>query len=284
MIPFRYHVISLAAVLLALASGVLLGSGLLHKDVSATTTAGGQRAVSPTLAGYDAGYAAVTGPELVKGTLSGHRVLIATIPGARESEVDGLIENLGRSGAKISGRVVLTDKLLSSGNRQFAEGVAEQAHPDGKSTTNPWDTIGTAFARGWLTTKDAKLDDTARTVRAAFTEGGLVSTVQEPSNRSDLLVIVSGPSATAHGQVLTELLGSVTAGARGVLVAGPIGAGEGGVVQDVRDSESASQLSTFDVLDMASGRVGAVLALAKAAEGQPGSWGTSRGADGPLPR
>ena len=51
----------------------------------------------------------------------------------------------------------------------------------------------------------------------------------------------------------------------------------------LRDSDAASQVSTVDVTDTAAGRVVVALALAREAEGQSGSWGTSRSADGPLP-
>jgi hypothetical protein len=59
---------------------------------------------------------------------------------------------------------------------------------------------------------------------------------------------------------------------------------DGGVLAELRDSDAATQVSTVDVTDTAAGRVVVALALASEADGQTGSWGTARSADGSLPR
>ena len=68
-----------------------------------------------------------------------------------------------------------------------------------------------------------------------------------------------------------------------MVVAGPTASSrEDGYVAQVRDQRSS--VSTVDVTDAAAGPAVVVLALASEAGGNNGAWGTSRSADGALPR
>ncbi|MCL3837513.1 copper transporter [Aeromicrobium duanguangcaii] len=288
MITLRYHVISLAAVLLALAAGIAVGAGLLDESDAATTASDANRAeVSPALAGFDAGYATLTSPGLLRDKLKDRTVLLLTTPGARDNEVDSLIENLTTSGARVTGKVELTAKLLSPSNRQFAEGVATQSDPQAATAASAYDKIGAAIARGYLATKgDGALDETSRTIRSAFVEGGLLDPDQDPETSAQLALVVSGPSgasAAGEGTVVSSLVTSLDAGSQGLAVVGPVSSGENGVVNAVRGSDAAANVSSVDVTDTGTGRVSAILALVREAAGQSGAWGTSRAADGPVP-
>ncbi len=287
MINLRYHVISLAAVLLALAAGIALGAGVLDESEATTSSTNNDDVeISPALAGFDAGYASLTAPGLLNTKLANRTVLIMSTPGARESEVDSLIENLTTAGARVTGQVELTAKLLAPSNRQFAEGVAVQSDPDAGTAESAYDKVGTALARGYLTKGDGALDDTARTIRAAFEEGGLVDPDQDPETSAQLALVVSGPSgatSSGEGTVVAGITPALDAGSAGVAVVGPVSSGENGVVNAVRGSDATSNVSTVDVTDTGTGRVAAILALIREAAGQSGAWGTSRAADGPVP-
>src|SRR5690606_34642473 len=128
--------------------------------------------------GFDAGYATLTAPTLLRDKLKGKAVLILTTPGAREAEVDSLIENLTTAGASVTGELTMTAKFLAPSNRQFVEGVASQSNPE--VTETGYDSVGAAIARAYLTKADGAVDDTARTIRSAFAEGGLLEGAQEP--------------------------------------------------------------------------------------------------------
>lgn len=287
MINLRYHVISLAAVLLALAAGIALGAGLL--DESDAATGGGDAStaeITSALAGFDAGYATLTAPGLLRDQLKNRTVLLLTTPGARDSEIDSLIENLTTAGARVTGEVEMTAKLLSPSNRQFAESVATQSDPDAAAAGSDYDTVGAAIARGYLTKGDGSIDDTARTIRSAFTEGDLLAPEQDPEVSAQLALVVSGPSgasAGGEGTVISSLVTALDAGGQGVAVVGPVSSGENGVVNAVRGSDAAAVVSTVDVTDTGTGRVAAILGLIREASGTTGSWGTSRAADGPVP-
>ncbi|GAA2076596.1 copper transporter [Aeromicrobium tamlense] len=287
MINLRYHVISLAAVLLALAAGIAVGAGLLDESDAATTTTSSDTAeISPALAGFDAGYASMTAPGQLRDKLKNRTVLLLTTPGARDNEIDSLIENLTTAGARVTGQVELTSKLLSPANRQFAEGVAAQSDPDAASEATDYGKVGAAIARGYLTKGDGSLDETARTIRSAFTEGDLLAVEQDPEVSAQLALVVSGPAGSSsggEGTVVSSMVAGLDAGSQGVAVVGPVSSGENGVVNAVRGSDAAANVSTIDVTDTGTGRVASVLGLVREAAGQSGAWGTSRAADGPVP-
>lgn len=287
MINLRYHVISLAAVLLALAAGIAVGAGLLDESDAATTASDTSQAeVSPAMAGFDAGYASLTSPGLLRDKLKNRTVLLLTTPGARDNEVDSLIENLTTAGARVTGQVGLTTKLLSPSNRQFVEGVATQSDPEAADASSDYGKVGAAIARGYLTKGDGALDETARTIRSAFVEGGLLEPEQDPETSSQLALVVAGPSgasAGGEGTVVSSIVASLDDGSQGVAVVGPVSSGESGVVNAVRGSDAAANVSTVDVTDTGTGRVAAVLGLVRESAGQSGAWGTSRAADGPVP-
>lgn len=281
MITFRYHLVSIAAVLLALAAGVALGAGVLDESLTApedgSTSTGGDAA----LASFEDGYAARTSSGLIDGSLDDRSVVVLTLPGARDDEVAGVRRDLERAGATVTGTVGLTAKLIDPGNRQFAESVAEEAAPD--ASGEGYTRVGAALGSSVLGEAGGELDETARTVASAFDEGGLTTTDEAPDAFADLAVVVTGPSRVGDAaEVLSGLVRSIAGSGSGALVAGPSSASrEGGAVDVVR--REASQVSTIDVTDSAAGRAVTALALARAADGETGSWGTSRSNDGPVP-
>lgn len=282
MITFRYHLLSLGAVLLALAAGVALGAGVLDESLTApedtATASGGDRA----LASFEDGYAARTSTGLIEGTLDDRSVVVLLLPGARDEQVAGLGDDLERAGATVTGTVALSGSLLDPANRQFAESVATEAAPD--VAGEGYARVGAALARSVVGAPGSELDETARTLASAFDEGGLTTSPEAPETFADLVVVVSGPSRVGDSaEVLTGLVGSIAGAGEGALVVGPSPASrEGGALDVVRREEP--QVATLDVLDSAAGQAVAALALARAADGETGSWGTSRSTDGPLPQ
>ncbi|WP_375003436.1 copper transporter [Aeromicrobium sp. CTD01-1L150] len=285
MISFRYHLVSVAAVLLALAAGVALGSGFLSDSVA--TSSGEREGVDEALREFETGYAEQTSPGLIEGELGERSVVVLTVPGARAEEIEGVTRNLERAGATVTGQVELTGKLIDPANRQFAESVAQESASDVDAVGEAGDAysrVGAALGRALLG-DEGELDDQAQTIKAAFAEGELLSWVDEPSQRADLAVVVAGPGrAGESGQSLSGLLTAVDSVGSGALVAGPSQASQdGGLIAEIRDSETAASVSTVDVTDTAAGQAVAALALARAAAGEDGAWGTSRSADGALP-
>lgn len=290
MISFRYHLVSLAAVLLALAAGVALGAGPLDDATSGLSDGDGSgTSADPAIARFESGYAARTAGALLNGTLKDKSVVVLTLPGARADETKDIRTDLEKAGADITGEVQLTAKLVDPANRQFAEGVAQQSASDVKGVTGAGDSyqrIGTALGRSVLGSAGKNLDTTAATIGSAFAEGQLVTYAAKPKKFANLAVVVSGPGrAGDSGSVSAQLSKAIDGAGGGAVLAGPsTSSQDGGVLASLRDSDAASQVSTVDVTDTAAGRVVVALALAREAKGQSGSWGTSRSADGAVPR
>lgn len=290
MISFRYHLVSVAAILIALAAGIVLGSGPL--DEAGDSIRGDAAATAdPALGSFEDGFAARTAGGLLKDKLNGQSVVIVTVPGASAGEVKAITSDLQQAGAEVSGEIELTSKLLDSAGRQFAEGVAQQSASDVAGVTGATDSygrIGAAIARAYLADETAAADQTAGTIRAAFVEGDLVAQTTAPANVSTLAVLVTGPerAGTAdQSTVIAALAGAMNDSGKGVVVAGPSSSStDGGAVKAVRDGAFATSVSTVDVTDTAAGRIVTVLAAAAQVDGQPGAWGTSRSAGGALPQ
>lgn len=291
MINFRYHLVSIAAILLALAAGVALGSGPLDDagpDLRGDDT--NTTAADPAVASFESGYAARTSSSLSKSALKGQSVILITMPGTSAADTKEISTLLQQSDAEVTGQIELTSKLLNSSNRQFAEGVAQQAATDVPGVSEAGDSygrVGAALGRAILADAAAAIDPTATTIRSAFTEGDLITLTSTPTKFATLAVVVTGPStsgASDQGSVVAAMAAALDSAGKGVVVAGPVSSSsDGGIVKAVRDSNASGSVSTVDVTDMAAGRVVTVLAAAQEAAGRSGAWGTSRSADGALP-
>ncbi len=292
MINFRYHLVSIAAILLALAAGIALGSGPL--DDAGSPLSGddptSESSADPALASFESAYAARTSLPLFKEALKGQSVVLITMPGASAAEAKNISTLLQKADAEVTGQIELTSKLLSPANRQFAEGVAQQAGSDVPGVAAAGDSygrIGSALGRAILARKTVAVDPTASTIRSAFVEGELITLTSAPTKLATLAVIVTAPKSSAsadQGSLVAAMAAALDTVGKGVVVAGPVSSStDGGIVKAVRDSDATSSVSTVDVTNTAAGRVVTVLAAAKEAAGQSGSWGTSRSADGGLP-
>lgn len=293
MINFRYHLVSIAAIFLALAAGVALGSGPLDSaknilgDSKNTSISVGQS----DLAGFESAYAKKTGTSLVASKLKGQSVAVFTLPGARADQVQGLKSSMASGGATVTGEVALTSKLLDSASRQFTEGVTQQAAKGVQGVATTGDSylqVGSALGRAYLAKKTTKVDDSASTISAAFAEGGLISVTAKPTQLASIAMIVAGPNAAngaqGQGDIVTQIASGFDAQARGTVLAGPSESSQdGGFLQVLRSSDAASQVSTIDVTDSAAGQLIAVLAAAREIGDNAGSFGTSRSADGAIP-
>jgi len=289
VISFRYHLVSIAAVLLALAAGIALGAGPLDDNSVLPGDDGAGSVADPAIARFESGYAARTSGALLKDALKGRSVVVMTLPGARAEETKGIRADIEKAGADVTGEVRLTGKLLDPANRQFAEGVAQQSAADVEGVADAGESysrIGAALGRSVLGGAGKNLDTTATTISSAFDEGQLLSFGAKPERFADLAVVVSGPGrAGDSGSVSAQLAKAIDGSGGGAVLAGPsTSSQDGGVLAALRDSDAASQVSTVDVTDTAAGRVVVSLALAQEAKGQSGSWGTSRSADGAVPR
>ncbi len=131
MIDFRYHLVSIVAVFLALAIGIVLGStelqGTAYNVLNSTTAKlqneldqiTSQRDTAQQQASAGEAYAAAVEPAVLHNLLSGQRLLIITEPGAQSSVVSGISNAAIDAGASVTGQINLQPKFFdTSGTAQ----------------------------------------------------------------------------------------------------------------------------------------------------------------------
>jgi hypothetical protein len=133
MIDFRYHLVSIVAVFLALAIGIVLGATQLqpatqHELDSQSKQESQQisslhaqdRNLQSQLRSAQA-YATASAPDLLAGRLAGQRAVLVTAPGADGSVATGISTALTQAGAKVTGQVALQPTFFSASGALDAE-------------------------------------------------------------------------------------------------------------------------------------------------------------------
>jgi len=150
VIDFRYHLVSIVAVFLALAVGIVLGStelrGAAFSALDRTSNAlsskleaaDNQNSALQQQVQGDHQFAQAAEPVLLKQLLDGKKVVIVTTPGAPGSVVNGIKTGLSDAGATVSGQVALSSKFAdtSASNLSLLDQLTQQATPSGLTLTN----------------------------------------------------------------------------------------------------------------------------------------------------
>ena len=150
MIDFRYHLVSIVAVFLALAVGIVLGStelrgaalSALDRTSSALSTkleaADNQNSALQQEVQGDHQFASAAEPVLLSHLLDNKRVVIITTPGAPSTVVDGVKTGLSDAGATVSGQVALSSKFAdtSAGNLSLLDQLTQRVTPSSLTLVN----------------------------------------------------------------------------------------------------------------------------------------------------
>jgi hypothetical protein len=311
MINFRFHLVSLIAVFLALALGIVMGSTVIDQAIvdglratlkrvedRSDETRDENRALAARVARLEA-HALDLGPFTVDGRLSGVRSVVVAVRGVDEDVIADL-QALMRDADAISpvvvwlepawtlddpterdalrgavGAVASTERLRATASSALAGRLADsvRAEGDGEEPTDPRpDALVALVDAGFVA-----VDGMDRDALGAFPDG--------PTR----VVVVGGPGAAFDA---SDLVGDLAAAF--VETATPTVACEVGTADDspqrgeslaaVRDDESlAGAVSTVDDLDLPEGLVAVVLALEALGDGTIGHYGYGEGASGPLP-
>ncbi len=309
MIDFRYHLVSIVAVFLALAIGIVLGSTELQGHtidaLQATANylrneldaADAQRADYQTQASAEEQYLQTAEPRLLGGLLTGDGVVIITEPGAQGSVVDGIRQAAVTAGATVTGLVALqpafndlsgaTQSSLDSIDSQIAstDDVALDAPADPQ--TAPQQQAAQLIAAALLT-KAGSLPllsaSGAQTLLSAYAQAGYLTVSGTPTGGATLAVLVTPQTAPADGandpanQVLLAITPEfASASAATVVVGGTAGSAQSGsAISVLRSSSASSMASTIDDADTTLGQITVVEALAAQLAGKkPNSYGVS---------
>ena len=304
MIGFRYHVVSLAAVLLAVALGVLLGtqlSGAVGDDLRAEVRALGQTnsglearlAAERTRAGSADTVTTALAPRLLAGTLKNARVVVVGTAQAPEDVTDGVTTALEQAGAKVTGRVQLTDDYAdptrAADAKSYVTGGGQPAGFQLPESDDAGVLSGALLSYALLGDKDR--DPAATTtseVLSGFASLRMLRVDSPQVTPADLAVVVAagpvpGEDPAARVRTLSALVSALDGAGRGVVVSGVTGGGTDLITAVRADAGLASAVSTVDDADRPVGQLATAFALAQQAAGESGQYGTGAGADGPFP-
>ncbi|MCU1426367.1 MAG: hypothetical protein JWL83_367 [Actinomycetia bacterium] len=322
MINFRFHIISLVAVFLALALGILFGSAVgepaivdtLHNTIdNVRNRADQRRAENVTLhSQVDRLNHYITGvaPYAVAGRLTGVDVAVVAIEGVDRGRVNDTLAMLRLAGANapmtvwLQARFALADpaavetlaSLLGSPSADPATLRAQALQLLAQRFSRPFPIVGgattTTTTTGTAVTNASAQDILTRLVDAKFIKvDGLRADAfaSFPLHRARALAIDGVGSDITDGVTYDALVTSLTNG--GVrTVAAEISSDSRDVQRGVAvgairgDDSLKGKVSTIDDLDLPLGQVCAALALEQTAQGIVGDYGYGKGASLLVPK
>lgn len=316
MIDFRYHLVSIIAVFLALAVGLIVGvtalsgpaqSGLrteLNQVSKINSSLAKEKQDLTNQVNADQAFAEGAADRLLRGLLTGQKVVLVLAPGADGAVTSGVTTALQQAGATVTGQVSLSSSFLdTTGHTESSlAGLAEQL-ASVAGVTLPSQSVNSAvtgqqdaaavLAAGILSKDGAGLAASAiQEILSPFGQAGYLTVSNSAGGttlaQATLAVLVApagAPSAssTIANEVLVALAQELQAAGRGtVMVAGTDSIGSGSAINA---ENSVSQVSTVDNADTESGQIMVAQALAELLNGgKPTAYGIGPGkAPSPAP-
>lgn len=306
MISLRSHAISLAAVFLALAIGVALGSGLLSNTVLSglrddkhemqnqiNGLTDDKNALNEKLSAAGE-FDAQMSPRILRDALAGKSVVLFRTPDAADDDVDALTRFIGAAGGTVSGKVALTqefvdansaEKLLSVVNSPIVPAGRQLNTKSVDQGSQAGDLLGIALLRAKEPGASAVDDGQRDAVLTALRDTGFITYGRDRIGPADTALIVTGAGlgedAGNQGATVARFAAGLAPHGAGTVIVGRDGSASGTAAVAVTRSDPAltGAVSTVDDVDTQSGRITAVLALQElAGGGRPGQYGIGQGA------
>ncbi|MBQ1081296.1 copper transporter [Nocardiopsis sp. B62] len=183
MIDFRYHLVSIIAVFLALTVGLVLGTTMLQDPLlntlqSETADLRGQseelraeRDDSELLNTGADQFTDAVAADVLEDRLLDREVVLVAAPGADEEVVQALGGRVEEAGASVAGRVVFEEAFLDSGSATFVDELALQVAVDpGDLSGNPYDKAGTALGHALAAPDEADAEESETTEESEAVE------------------------------------------------------------------------------------------------------------------
>jgi hypothetical protein len=300
VISFRFHLVSLVAVFLALGIGVVAGTTVLDRVIVAGLEAQ-QAELERQLEDFRleneryrsdlAAFEDSVVPFVVDGRLSGARAVVVTQEGTEEAAIDGAVEALDAGGAEVVA-------LLSVGRRM--------ALPEEEDREALASIVGAEAITDPVTLKELAAEALARRVSLGPLQGdvllelirhefllnqgrGLGEQGLGDLADADIVVVVGGgmeQPALLPERFLVPLAASLAQNEDSQVVAAAesLSTAYEFVTLLRADQETAESLVTQDNVDQLVGEVGLVLGVEQLMElGEPGHYGSKDGATGLIP-
>jgi hypothetical protein len=313
VIDFRYYLVSIVSIFLALAVGIVLGAGPLKGDIGARLTEQmtALRAEKTQLrtdldtarrgASARDTFSSALAPAVMKGRLSGKTVALVVAPGVDADLVKSATASLTSAGARVGSTVTLTDAWADPSKTTMRNTVASPFASLVKApgeTSGPDQLAASVLAHAVLAGTDhstERLTASAGEAMNGLKAGDLISYSPDQIVPSSSVVFLGGPVKGASQQdgdarlaSYVQLVRQLDAAGSGVVVVAksntPDGTRSADLVAAVRkDSDAAKVISTVDDADLPMGQDTMVLALAQQHTGGAGQYGLASDAKAILP-
>ncbi|MCF4121529.1 copper transporter [Antribacter sp. KLBMP9083] len=301
MIDFRYHLVSLISVFLALAVGIILGAGPLQGTIGEaledqvaqlrderSALRDDLDAANRDLA-EDLRFLEATGPQLLAGRLEGRRVAVVGLGDVSGEVHDGVLEQLDASGATVVADVNLPASWYDPEDASTRETVATGLR-DGLGSDVPEGVTETLAAALGVMLTDAADAGPAQSAQAQDLEDqlvrlGLLDADEDQLEAADAVVLLAAtavePEAAegtttdteTESDVWTTVAGTVQDTTGASVVAGPADVAADVVLRVRADDALASVVSTVSGIDRVAGRITVPLAIAARLAGTVGQYG-----------
>ncbi|WP_028927789.1 copper transporter [Pseudonocardia acaciae] len=308
MLTLRYHLVSLVAVFLALAVGVVLGStGVSHNLLA--VVAGDREQLTKQIDALSAqrselearqraanGFTATVAPSVVKGQLDQRKVVLVTAADADPVDRDAVRQLVTDAGGAVTGELSLTEAITDPTRADAIRDLSTRLLPSGAqlpAATDAGGLVGGLLGSVLLTKANGQANgraaDQGTAAITGLTEAGFLRAGAKPAPAQLAVVLtgggLAGPDSAERAATLARLAGELDRVGGGAVLAGRTGVERAtGAVGVVRaDPTTSSTLSTVDDVQTAVGRVATVLALREQAEGRAGRYGEAANAQAPIP-
>lgn len=310
MISLRQHAFSLAAVFLALAVGVVLGSGFLSdtllsglrdekRDLSAQISRlHDQKNVMNEKLNAANDFDTQLAGRIVHDALGGKSVVVFRTPDAKDDDVAAVSKIVGQAGGTVTGTVSLTQEFVDANSAEKLRTVVNSSIlPAGQQLSTKLvdegsqagDLLGIAMLINAHPDGPAvpEVQDAERdTVLAALRDTGFIT--YQPADHigaaNTALVVTGGAlpqDAGNQGVSVARFSAALAPHGSGTLLAGRDGSATGSAAVAVvrADAGMSSVISTVDDVETAAGRITSVLGLHELVNGgHVGQYGTGHGA------
>jgi Copper transport outer membrane protein, MctB len=302
LISFRYHLVSIVSVFLALALGVLVGTTVVNQgvidDLSNRVNSSVERAEEARKQVGDlqqqletwGSFASAAEPLLVEGRLTGNDVVIVTQEGVDAGDLERVRRALQDAGGKVVAELVITRRMAlteEAARTELAElvGSSQSADPVALAEAAAERLASRLTAGPGLPDED--LLDTLRAAGFLVLRGG--GTAEDIGTTFQSVVLLAGgndPRVVDPARFLQPLATSLVESSRPLVAAETTETAPPFVALIRNNGALDGDLVTVDNADQIPGRVAIVLGLRDllASPGGGGDYGVKDGASAILPR
>lgn len=308
MIDFRYHVVSLISVFLALAVGIALGAGPLKESIGTQLTGQvdqlrkekadlrGELDEAREEANLQRAFAAATSDDLLNDVLEERSVAIVTLPDVEKDHVEGVIETVEQAGGTIAARFELHDLWFDPTQRasrsSMSSSIYEYLDPQPSEGASVEAQLGEALGQmltARSSSKPEEVSERAEILQELLVTADYLSATAAQTEPADLVVFLTGGALSieedddlvSSNTAIADIAMALTNTAEGVVVTAEAPEADDSV--NLLRNEHSGTVTTIDGEEFLTGQITAVLALAESVVEPGNAYGSRTDAEEVAP-